>query len=116
MPTLPGDPEAQLEGEKRDVIEIRDAEPDSIDIEPLKIGCSPCKPSAQEVEDHRISHYPFRNWCKFCVACKALGERRDGGSQEHSIPIVGIDYFYHTAGGVQMRRELQLDDAALATE
>ena len=72
MPTLRGDPGYESEGEKEEVIEIKDdapeCEPCSADIEPLKIGVSPSKPTAQEVEDRRISHYPFRNWCKFCVA------------------------------------------------
>ena len=46
------------------------------DEEPKRIAPSPVLPSAAEIEDHRICHYPYRNWCRHCVAGRALGERR----------------------------------------
>ncbi len=40
----------------------------------VKAGFVPLKPSAAEVERHRISHYPYRRWCRECVEGQAVGE------------------------------------------
>ena len=29
------------------------------------------QPSAKEVQEHMLTHVPFRNWCTHCVAGKA---------------------------------------------
>ena len=46
------------------------------EAEPKRIAPSPTLPSAAEIDDHRICHFPYRNWCPHCVAGRALGERR----------------------------------------
>jgi len=77
------------------------------ETQPTKIAPSPQLPSAEEVEEHRISHLPFRNWCRECVEGKALGEHRGarpGG--ESMVPVVGVDYFYLTLNGMFHRSEL----------
>jgi hypothetical protein len=30
----------------------------------------PRKPTQKEVEDHRLTHLPYRNWCTVCVKAK----------------------------------------------
>ena len=40
-----------------DVVRISD------EIEPLKQAPSPSMPSAAEVEEHRVTHIPYRSWC-----------------------------------------------------
>ena len=42
-------------------IEIQDAEAEQ-DAEPLRVAKDPKLPSQQDVEDHRCSHIPFREW------------------------------------------------------
>ena len=32
-----------------------------------KAMSGPVKPTAKMVEDHNVSHLPFRNWCSSCV-------------------------------------------------
>ncbi len=68
----------------------------------------PFMPSAAEVEEHRVTHWPYSSWCRECVEGKAFGEhqshRRDHGTR---IPVVGIDYFFMTSKGVMGRKELQ---------
>ena len=39
---------------------------------------NPCLPSRAEVEAHELTHLPFRNWCRHCLAGrgKELAHRR----------------------------------------
>ena len=30
----------------------------------------PRRPSQKEVDDHELTHLPYRNWCDICVKCK----------------------------------------------
>ena len=57
---------------------------------PLKHAPDPAQPSEEEVENHRVSHYPFRTWCKWCIMGRGIGSphRSSTGS---SIPRIGMD-------------------------
>ncbi len=46
-------------------IEIQDIEGDQ-DAEPLRVARDPKLPSQDDVECHRCSHIPFRDWCRHC--------------------------------------------------
>lgn len=91
-----------------EMIEINDDE-EQQEVQKLKVKVSPVKPTPVEVEDHRCSHDPYRSWCKLCVMGKALGERHSE-TGEHAIPIIGLDYFYVSEGGVKVKAELELGD------
>ncbi len=84
------------------------------DIEPLKHGSSPIMPSATEVEEHRAAgHVQYRSWCSECVKGRGLGEQR--GRHEgrpHTIPVIGIDYWYITETGIQRRGDIGYGDDA----
>ena len=74
----------------------------------LKAARSPQTPTAQEMEEHRRTHFPYRNWCPHCVANRGLGERRGRHKgRHHRIPIVGLDYWYLTANGMYKRDQLE---------
>ena len=91
------------EAEKEEVeVEIEGDE----DTEPMR--CLPCEPTptAKQVEEHRCSHIPFRSWCKWCVMGRGLGIQHRGGSSTSFIPVVGLDYFFITPGGVKKKSEL----------
>ena len=63
-------PCAPLEGAEEEIV----SEEIEVEVEPLRIAPSPQKPSASEVEEHRITHIPCRSWCRECVEGRALGE------------------------------------------
>ena len=75
------------------------------EVERLKIAPDPGQPTRQQLAEHRITHVPFRSWCKWCVMGRARGTPHapSGGS---AIPIIGLDYFFITRGGVKNRSEL----------
>ena len=55
---------------------------------------SPVKLTRAEVENHNLTHCPYRNWCSLCV--EAMGREdprvRQGPPEESALPVVGMDY------------------------
>ncbi len=78
---------------------------DEDEAEPVKIVRSPGQPTPQQEEEHRVDHYPYRSWCKWCVMGRGIGfqHRHARGS---CVPRIGADYFFITTGGVKRREEL----------
>ena len=65
----------------------------------IKVAPAPTRPSEAEVEEHRITHFPYRSWCDECREGRGLGEQRGRhAGRPHEIPRVGIDYWYITTG------------------
>ncbi len=77
---------------------------DEDEAEPVKMAKDPGQPTKEQEIEHRVDHYPYRSWCKFCVMGRGIGfqHRRTPGS---SVPRLGVDYFFITTGGVQIRDE-----------
>ncbi len=94
-----------------DEVDIQDDE----DVEPPRKSPDPQLPTAQEIEEHRLIHVPFRCWCKWCIMGRGRGQQH-GHGLESSIAIVGLDYFFITRGGAKKRSELEFSlDAAGGT-
>ena len=100
----------QDEAEAQDEIEVQE------EVADLKIAPAPVRPSQAAIEDHNVSHLPYRNWCAPCVEGRGLGEQRGRhAGRVHDVPRVGIDYWYITTGTIKMRKEL-VDKYPLTTE
>ncbi len=82
------------------------------EVETVKIAPDPGQPTKRQIEEHRIAHWPYRSWCRWCALGRGRGLQHRGSSGS-AIPIVGFDYFYLTKGGVKRRDELDysLDDS-----
>ncbi len=90
------------------MIEIKDDGTE--ETENIKIAPDPGQPTGRQVEEHRQRcHLPYRLWCKWCLMGRGRGapHSKRGSS---AIPIVGLDYFYITRGGVKFRKELELPE------
>ena len=78
------------------------------EVEPLRKTPSPVMPTAADVEEHRLTHYPYRSWCSECNQGRGLGEQRGAHKgRPHRIPIVGVDFWYITSDGIKSRDELE---------
>ena len=55
---------------------------------------SPVKPSQKMIEDHNISHIPFRSWCMACVRGrgKSMDHRLIKDKDEDQVPVGSVDY------------------------
>ena len=60
-----------------------DAEEEAERQRPIR---DPGKPTKEMIDEHNISHIPFRPWCKACV----------GGKAENLVPRVRLDYAFLT--------------------
>ena len=55
--------------EEEEEIVIEDEE----DVEKIKVASDPKLPSQQEVDEHRCTHVPYRDWCRWCVLGRGRG-------------------------------------------
>ena len=62
----------------------------------LRVIPSPTPPSRQEMLEHNLTHWPFRSWCKHCVAgkAKASGHRSSGNTGSSEVPVISMDYAF----------------------
>lgn len=52
----------------------------------------PKQPTAQEIQEHNITHLPYRSWCPVCIQSK--GRQANHPKQTVRQPIVQIDFTY----------------------
>ena len=59
----------------------------------MKFLKSPKLPTQREVDEHNVSHFPFRDWCPICVKAKARNTPHVRQSdREHQVPHIHVDY------------------------
>ena len=100
-------PCAPVEGEEAEVeVEGEEFRCEPCEAEPLRIAQSPQKPSAADVEEHRVTHIPYRSWCRECVEGKALGEQRGHAKDacDSKVAVVGVDCSFTTAKGAHHKK------------
>eukprot|EP00971_Amphidinium_carterae_P101974 2018731-Amphidinium_carterae.1 len=56
-----------------------------------KTYTSPTLLTQLEIEEHNITHLPYRNWCKHCVQGKSRSQHHQRGGLTKQI-ITQIDY------------------------
>ena len=77
-----------------------DAEEGGTESEPeearrVKTAKAPAKPSKEEVDEHMVTHLPFRSWCPHCVRGKSKGKPHGKATQgNREIPTVALDYTF----------------------
>ena len=59
----------------------------------------PTQPTPQEIEEHNITHMPYRSWCPICVQAK--GRQANHPKQTSRQQIVKVDFTYITSFGVK---------------
>ena len=87
-------------------------EPATEEIEPIRIAKTPAKPDEATVAEHKKTHIPYRSWCSECVEGRGLGEQRGRhAGRSHTIPRVGVDFWFITAGCLKKRDELEFAES-----
>ena len=55
----------------------------------------PRLPSPREVEEHNLTHLPYRNWCPVCVRCRGKGlDHRKAVDEERGVSEYAFDYCF----------------------
>ena len=54
----------------------------------------PIQPTQAMIDEHNVSHLPYRPWCPACVRGKgkSMAHRCDRRKEESLFPVVSIDY------------------------
>ena len=68
------------------------------EVADLKVGADPAQPGAADVAEHRVTHMPYRSWCRHCVVERGMNNEDvmlaedmtspEGGSTTCSSPVV----------------------------
>ena len=49
----------------------------------------------REIDEHQITHIPYRSWCKHCISGRGQSaQHRQLQCRDHEIPTISIDYAY----------------------
>jgi hypothetical protein len=66
-----------------------------------RVARSPKRPSSKEVEDHELTHCPYRAWCEHCVKGQAKDDGHStvkGELADSSVVRVILDYCFFQEG------------------
>ena len=55
---------------------------------------NPMKPSAAQIEEHELTHLPFRSWCWICVRGKSKNASHFKNVEEKTVPELHFDYMF----------------------
>ena len=91
--------DAEKEVEVEYLCEDEDQE-EGIRVQVNRTGiCKPCHlPSAEEIEEHMMSHIPFRSWCDHCIRAKGVAAKHaHEDKEERDFSVVHMDYMFFTA-------------------
>ena len=58
----------------------------------MKVAKSPNEPTQEEVDEHCVTHLPYRSWCPVCVKARGREEPHKKGTKKGEKPIVSMDY------------------------
>ena len=89
----PFDPPAEEDNAGGDP--VRETEESETEARQAKAATIPARPSQKEVDNHMLTHLPYRAWCPHCVRGKAKGKphpRDKDGSK--TIPTMVLDYMF----------------------
>ena len=73
----------------------RDSDADSEEVEAIKVKQvkNVYLPSQLEIEEHNLTHLPFRDWCPYCVQGKGVSAgHKKRKIIENAVPVIAIDY------------------------
>ena len=91
---------AELNSEEVEEAELKDENSDADDHEcgkraPKRVA-DPKMPTQAEIDEHNLTHMPYRSWCIHCVRGRAetSGHRRQGPRPEGAVPEVHMDYCF----------------------
>ena len=74
---------------------LEEGEEEQEEAKRAKGAAVPNMPSREEVEEHRLTHAPYRSWCRHCVCGKAKSNPNHSSKGcVREVPIVVLDYMY----------------------
>ena len=79
----------------KDEVELEPPEEEQFGVRNPRKMLDPKLPSQREVEEHNLTHLPYRNWCSHCVLGKGrAAPRYKRATMEDSLPEIHFDYCF----------------------
>ena len=77
----------------------------------------PIKPTKQMIEDHEVSHIPFRDWCSACVRGRAKACQHRRVQKDEALTTYSVDYgFFGSPGEAPLQSVADKDLPVLVGE
>jgi len=69
-------------------------------VRPLR---APDEPTTEELEEHLVTHFPRRAWCRHCCAGRGKSDphQRQEDERRQAIPTISIDYCFPRASDIK---------------
>ena len=79
------------------VDEVVEAEEEA---QPISTLPSPAEQTQSERDDHDLTHFPYRSWCRHCVEGRGIEMEHRSGDDHwgRSVALVCFDYMFITQG------------------
>ena len=95
---------------------LRNENEQNEDTQDIDMKCLPCQPSAREIEQHNITHWPFRAWCPACVLGRATSDpHKRKQNRKSDVQMIIIDYSYFGKPKKSAEGDNQVDDGSMPT-
>ena len=81
-------------------VEDKGGEDDVEECHKAKAIRQPQEPTRQEIEEHELTHVPFREWCFHCCKGKTrnnphkVNKNKMMEDEEHAVTTISMDYMY----------------------
>ena len=77
----------------------------------------PMLPSQAEIDEHNITHLPFRRWCPFCLRGRGIssGHFSRKEADESQVPVIAVDYCFLGEAPASFGCERSTDKIRLCT-
>ena len=73
-------------------IERKAAQEDKREVKKLS---DPRRPTQAEIDEHALTHIPYRNWCDICVRCRGKDlDHRKAVEEERGVSEYAFDYCF----------------------
>ena len=86
----------QGEGQEAEGADEPEFEVDEEEAHSAGVQRTPVLPSQNEIDEHNLTHLPFRDWCPFCIRGRGLssGHFARKTPEESQVPTISIDYCF----------------------
>ena len=75
--------------------EYIDVDQETEEGEDAKGAIIPTRPTKEEYDRHPLKHWPYREWCPFCVKGRGMSNLHQSRKGEVStVPVVSMDYMF----------------------
>ena len=110
-------PQGELQATDRHMLPVEEADQDATqeaieaeeECQPVNSLPTPGRPSQSEIDDHNVTHVPYRSWCSHCVEGRGREMAHTSVDRgDRSVATVAFDYLFMVQFGVYIREEWQV--------